>query len=214
LRKILSGGYQKMTIIYKDGKPVAVTTPEAQELEAAKGPTPQELEEEARITRRRFMRNTFLSTMTAFTIGGGATFLLFFWPKKVGTFGSKIAVGALADYPEGSVTKVSEGRFWLVHLRQEDGGGFMALYWKCVHLGCTVPWEPDESGTYEGKSYKGIFKCPCHGSLYIYNGQNFGGPAPRPLDYMDVSTAGGRIVVDTGKIIKREKHNNSMQAQA
>jgi cytochrome b6-f complex iron-sulfur subunit len=202
-----------MAIVYKDGKPVVVAQPEDQNQTEEQGPTPEQQEEEAKINRRKFMRNTFLSTMTAFTIGGGATYLLFFWPKKVGTFGSKIKLDAVTNYPEGSVTKISEGRFWLVHLRKEDGGGFMALYWKCVHLGCTVPWTPDESGNYEGKSYKGIFHCPCHGSLYLYNGQNFGGPAPRPLDYMAVSTAGGSVSVDTGKITRREKHNPSMQVQ-
>jgi cytochrome b6-f complex iron-sulfur subunit len=73
--------------------------------------------------------------------------------------------------------------------------GLLALYWKCKHLGCTVPWKPDED--YQGN--QGIFHCPCHGSIYLRNGQNVAGPAPQPLDYFPIEIAGGKISVDTGK---------------
>ena len=53
----------------------------------------------------------------------------------------------------------------------------LALYWKCVHLGCTVPWNAGRSE----------FICPCHGSVYNPNGVRIAGPAPRPLDYMGVT---------------------------
>jgi cytochrome b6-f complex iron-sulfur subunit len=195
-----------MAIVYKDGKPVVVGQPEPGDED--EDHSPQEPPVDPELTRRRFMRATFLGSMTAFTIGAGGTFLLFFWPKKVGTFGSKIAVGNVVDFLPGSVTKIADGRFWLTRMLPEDGGdGFMALYWKCVHLGCTVPWSPDENGSYNGKNYKGIFHCPCHGSLYLYNGQNFGGPAPRPLDFMEITISGGKIAVDTSKITKRDKHD-------
>lgn len=120
-----------------------------------------------------------------------ATFLAFFWPKNVGAFGSKITVGAVEDFAVGSVTRVREGRFFLVRLAD----GFVALYWKCPHLGCTVPWEPSEDR----------FHCPCHGSIYTANGERVSGPAPRPLDLMAVSIAGGKVIVDTGAIIQRER---------
>jgi cytochrome b6-f complex iron-sulfur subunit len=136
------------------------------------------------------------------------------WPKKVGSFGSTIRVGDVAQFPPGSVTRVPEGRFYLVHTRPEEGGGFLALYWKCVHLGCTVPWREAEDGTYGGKTYKGIFRCPCHGSQYIITGQNFAGPAPRPLDVMEVQITGGTVSVNTGKITKREQANVKDQKQA
>ncbi len=194
-----------MAIIYKDGKPVVVSGGEpghAGDHEA--GPTPDEIEH-AELTRRRFMRGIFLGTMGAFLTGATGTFLLFFWPKKVGTFGSTVKVGKVEDFPPGSVTRVPDGRFYLVHTLPELGGGFMALYWKCVHLGCTVPWRDAEDGTYGGKTYKGIFRCPCHGSQYLMNGQNFAGPAPRPLDVMEVQVAGGAVSVNTGKISRRDQ---------
>ena len=70
----------------------------------------------------------------------------------------------------------------------------VALYWKCKHLGCTVPWKPDESFQ---PVYHGIFHCPCHGSIYTRTGQNVAGPAPSPLDLFGITLDGRKIVVDT-----------------
>jgi len=124
--------------------------------------------------------------------GGGAAFLSFFYPKRTSPFGGKITVpGAVADYPVGSVTRIREGKFYLSHVP----AGLLALYWKCAHLGCTVPWKPDE----EFQGQVGVFHCPCHGSIYLPTGQNVAGPAPHPLDIMDITVVGGKIVVDTGK---------------
>ena len=36
---------------------------------------------------------------------------------------------------------------------------------QCPHLGCTVPWKPDDP-TMDQLADKGRFNCPCHGSLY------------------------------------------------
>src|SRR5690606_3614457 len=74
--------------------------------------------------------------------------------------------------------------------------GVIALYWRCPHLGCTVPWVDAQ----------GLFICPCHGSVYEPTGQNIAGPAPRPMDYMRVEIRGGRLVVDTGDIRERDRH--------
>ncbi len=202
-----------MAIIYKDGKPVVVSGG-ASGAEAGHAAEPDiSNAEHAEISRRRFMRGAFLGTMGAFLTGAAGTYLLFFWPKKVGTFGSTIKAGDAAQFPPGSVTPFREGRFYLVHTLPEDGGGFLALYWKCVHLGCTVPWREAEDGTYGGKTYKGIFRCPCHGSQYIITGQNFAGPAPRPLDIMEVTVAGGAVAVNTGKISKRDQATPAQQVK-
>ena len=55
----------------------------------------------------------------------------------------------------------------------------------------------------------GLFRCPCRGSTYLRTGQIIFGPAPRSMDYMRVSLAGGRLVVDTGAITKRESYGPS-----
>jgi len=125
---------------------------------------------------------------------------MFFYPKKLSPFGSKITVpGTVDDYPVNSVTVVREGKFYLSHVP----AGLLALYWKCKHLGCTVPWKPNEE--FQGNS--GVFHCPCHGSIYLRTGQNVAGPAPRPLDLMEITVAGGKIIVDTKKITPRVRYD-------
>jgi cytochrome b6-f complex iron-sulfur subunit len=70
--------------------------------------------------------------------------------------------------------------------------GVIALYQKCVHLGCRVPacltsqW----------------FECPCHGSQYNQVGEKKGGPAPRGLDRFSMDVTGGVFTIDTGIIIQ------------
>lgn len=149
-------------------------------------------------TRRDLLKWGLFGSLLLMLGGFGQAFVLYFIPKKVGTFGSKLTLdGTVADYPVDSVTSVREGKFYLSHQPE----GFLALYWKCKHLGCTVPWKPDES--FEGQA--GIFRCPCHGSIYLKNGQNVAGPAPKPLDIMAITISGGKIVVDTGKISTRNR---------
>lgn len=68
--------------------------------------------------------------------------------------------------------------------------GWTALFQKCVHLGCKVPW----CGSSQW------FECPCHGSKYNAVGEKEGGPAPRGLDRFAVSV-GSTIVIDTGSVV-------------
>ncbi len=150
-------------------------------------------------TRRDFLKWGLFGSLLLMLGGFGQAFLMFFYPKKLSPFGSKIAVpGTVADYPLGSVTVVREGKFYLSHVPD----GLLALYWKCKHLGCTVPWKPNEE--FGGES--GVFHCPCHGSIYLRTGQNVAGPAPKPLDLMEIEIAGGKITVNTKKITQRVRY--------
>ena len=67
--------------------------------------------------------------------------------------------------------------------------GIVALYQKCVHLGCRVPWCQTSQW----------FECPCHGSKYNRVGEKKGGPAPRGLDRFVVTVAGDKMTIDTGR---------------
>jgi len=79
----------------------------------------------------------------------------------------------------------SSQRFFVVRERDR----IYALSARCAHLGCTVNWFSDLR----------IFKCPCHGSEYHSNGNNFAGPAPRPLDRFRIElSVDGQLIVDTG----------------
>jgi cytochrome b6-f complex iron-sulfur subunit len=153
-------------------------------------------------SRRDFLKWGLFGSLLLMLGAFGQAFLMFFYPKKLSPFGSKITVpGTIADYPLNSVTVVRDGKFYISHVP----AGLLALYWKCAHLGCTVPWKENEE--FEGE--KGIFRCPCHGSIYQRTGQNVAGPAPRPLDIMAIELEGNKIVVDTKKITKRVRYEPS-----
>jgi cytochrome b6-f complex iron-sulfur subunit len=162
-------------------------------------------------TRRGFLAFLGWGTMALIGLQAAVAFIVFFWPRKTGTFGSQVSVGAADQFKEGEVRYFVDGKFYLVRLGPNDelvgdaAGGFLALYQKCVHLGCTVPWRPEFQFQFEGRTVTGLFRCPCHGSTYLKNGQIIFGPAPRPLDYMRINSSGGRLVVDTGTIRKRDR---------
>jgi cytochrome b6-f complex iron-sulfur subunit len=77
---------------------------------------------------------------------------------------------------------------WVV--KDSDGTYWIALYQRCVHLGCTVPFRDDCDS----------FKCPCHGSHYNVDGEYLDGPAPRTLDRFSLSFSGGDVTIDTGAL--------------
>jgi cytochrome b6-f complex iron-sulfur subunit len=75
-------------------------------------------------------------------------------------------------------------------LKDSDGSYWVALYQKCVHLGCTYAFRDSCIS----------FKCPCHGSHYNVDGEYLDGPAPRSLDRFRLSFDSGNVVVNTGDI--------------
>lgn len=136
-------------------------------------------------SRRAFTRNAALGATGIVLAQLGVAFGVLMWPNKTGAFGGDIGVSA-DNIPDvnGSPFRMQEGKFYVVHT--EDG--IQALYWKCVHLGCTVPW-------IEGENH---FHCPCHGSVYEYDGARIAGPATRRLDRMPITVNDdGSIVVNT-----------------
>ena len=81
-------------------------------------------------------------------------------------------------------------------VKDSDGSYWVALYQRCVHLGCTVPFRDDCDS----------FKCPCHGSHYNVNGEYLDGPAPRSLDRFAMSLNGTDVVVSTGTLNNTVQH--------
>ena len=79
---------------------------------------------------------------------------------------------------------------------KDSSGYWVALYQRCVHLGCTVPFRNDCVS----------FKCPCHGSHYNVNGEYLDGPAPRSLDRFPLSFQGDNVVVDTSQVAAAVPH--------
>jgi cytochrome b6-f complex iron-sulfur subunit len=129
---------------------------------------------------------------------GGWTngFLGFFHPNKTGAFGGTITAATTSELKVGDVKAVTDGKFYLTHVPE----GYIALWWKCPHLGCTVPWKENDppEGQDVGHFDKGRFNCPCHGSIYDRYGQIIRGPAPRPMDRFPVTIEGDKVKVETG----------------
>ncbi len=155
-----------------------------------------------KISRRDVLRLGWAGLGVA--VVGESTFvgLKFFAPRVGdGEFGGLFTVGATKDFPPGSVTPFTDGRFYLV--RQTDGG-FLAIYRQCTHLGCAVPWDAESQQ----------FVCPCHGSAFERDGQVLNPPAPRPLDLFAVSIEDGQVVVDTGQKIERDNTDGDFAVYA
>jgi cytochrome b6-f complex iron-sulfur subunit len=169
----------------------------------------------AEMTRRQLMKVSFWGGMGFGLTGALAAFLSFFWPRGIQGFGGEVPVSASLIPEEGAVPiRITPGKFWLSHLKARAGthGGFgfegeaglLALWWKCPHLGCTVPWRSNFN--FEGVT--GWFRCPCHGSTYTRAGVRVFGPAPRPMDTMAiVVNDDGSLTVDTGTIRKGDQDN-------
>jgi cytochrome b6-f complex iron-sulfur subunit len=103
----------------------------------------------------------------------------------------KIA-GNVEDFAINSVIADRINKYFLI--RTSDGG-FLALSLICSHLGCTVLWD----------DRKQQFICPCHSSAFNKMGNVINSPAPRPLDYFPISISAGKVMVDTGRKMKRRK---------
>ena len=163
------------------------------------------------VTRRALLRGGFGVGLASVFAAMGGIVVDFLWQRNVAGFGGVVTAGAPADFPPGSKTIVRAGKFWLVNLTAEQGGpGFLALWQKCPHLGCIVPWEP-RFGFVDPKSgdhTEGWFRCPCHQSTYNHAGVRVYGPAPRSMDRMALQiTEDGYIQVDTGDISKGSDDN-------
>ena len=150
-----------------------------------------------RYPRRTFVRNTVLGGVGLSLAGMSGGFLAFFWPLKTGAFGTEVVVSASSIPAVGDPPyRDQAGKFFIIN----NDDGLLALYWKCPHLGCTVPWHDAADN----------FQCPCHGSVYDRYGVLIAGPAPRPMDLMSVTVDdGGNLMVNTGDITERSGYDPS-----
>ena len=170
-------------------------------------------EEELGITRRQFFNRGILTGLVLSVSGFGAAALGFMWPlaSSAGGFGSKINVGSKSDidaaiamkqpyynatakayvqpYPKSALAKARKIYSPVIFAGMQLG--YVALYQRCPHLGCRVPWCQSSQW----------FECPCHGSKYNRVGEKRGGPAPRGMDRFPWVLSSGSMSVDTGTII-------------
>ncbi len=168
------------------------------------------------VTRRQFFNRGILGIFGLFLAQFGIASLAFMWPRlKSGGFGSKVNVGKISDLKIAAVSAdgrvqpvfVSAAQAYVIPVQGSlagssfEGlpvvaGGMMALWQRCVHLGCRVP---------ECESSQG-FECPCHGSKYNFHGEYEDGPAPRNLDRFVVELSDtNELIIDTGSVIETSR---------
>jgi cytochrome b6-f complex iron-sulfur subunit len=167
-------------------------------------------EEELGVTRRQFFNRSILAGSGIGLGAFGIASLAFLWPSSGAGSASAVNVGSEADaktafdskipyynaaaktyivaYPKADLPKAQKVYNALIFAGMQKG--YVALYQKCVHLGCRVPW--CESSQW--------FECPCHGSKYNRVGEKQGGPAPRGLDRFPLDVTGGNIIVHTDNL--------------
>ncbi len=187
--------------------PASDEEPEIAAVEIVKAQRIVEVSPEAGgVSRRQFFNRAITASFGSFLALQGVFYLAFFWPKLTGGFGADIDAGPVTALrtqvftSDGAVLPVfiPEARAYLVpaptDLSDQFEGmnvaaeGLMALFQRCVHLGCRVPWCAPSQG----------FECPCHGSKYNSIGEYFGGPAPRNLDRFAIEVRGNNLWIRTG----------------
>lgn len=160
------------------------------------------------VTRRQFLSRAWWAVAGLVAVESTGGLLVSMWPRlKAGSFGTKISIASVEEaraMPVGTVIYFLEQRFYLSRVES----GFLALYRKCTHVGCVVPWQ-DEDPSEDDLAAKGRFNCPCHGGIFDRYGVVHAGPPPRPLDILPITIENGELVVDTGTIIQRSGFDES-----
>jgi len=154
-----------------------------------------EAKDKKKLTRGQFLGIAWFGSLGLVFAQVGLALVKFIQPVTKGGFGGEVFAGKVEEFAVGTINRVLAGRFFIA--RSEDG--LLALWQKCTHLGCAVPWVEEEKQ----------FHCPCHGSLFNEKGEVVGGPAPRPMDLFPIDIRNGEVWVDTGKPIQRTKFDDS-----
>jgi cytochrome b6-f complex iron-sulfur subunit len=168
--------------------------------------------EQVGLSRRQFFNRSVLAAQVLGLAGFGSAVVAFLWPSLSGGFGAKVNAGPLLPIKASLNDKkepfyVPEARSYLnpypeanlpaarkVYSENILAGmelGLVALFQKCPHLGCRVPWCKTSQW----------FECPCHGSKYNRVGEKKGGPAPRGMDRFPLDLVGGNVVINTGIVV-------------
>ncbi|MGH7600629.1 MAG: ubiquinol-cytochrome c reductase iron-sulfur subunit [bacterium] len=195
--------------VEKAHKPAAAAAAPAKAAEAAAPPKPtvakpgskqtltQPLQEKETgniwMTRRNFLSRAgwaaFFSFLGTMLLGS----LRYMFPRVLFEPSTVFKAGFPGDYPIDAVSTrwIKDYRTWIVRNEQ----GFYAIFAQCTHLGCTPRWLDAE----------GKFKCPCHGSGFTMEAINFEGPAPRPLERVQITLAeDGQLLIDTSIRFREE----------
>jgi cytochrome b6-f complex iron-sulfur subunit len=141
------------------------------------------------INRRDFLSISAIGSLI------GAFFLTFLglikfpMPALLPEVSNIFKIGKPEDIPTGTERIIREKNVRLV----KDVAGIYAVSLICTHLGCIVT--KTETG----------YSCPCHGSKFDNSGNVIFGPAPKGLNWLEVSQLpDGTLVVNADKNVPQE----------
>jgi cytochrome b6-f complex iron-sulfur subunit len=157
-------------------------------------------------SRRDFLRKSLLLSAGGIAAGMAGASIAYVWPSSRNSSLGAVEIGNVAELQRavasaGGTFPVPAARAYLVAYDPADdpdgvyadltaGTGLMALFQRCVHLGCRVPWCTSSTR----------FECPCHKSRYNRWGEFQDGPAPRGLDRFALEVVDGNVKVLTGTV--------------
>jgi cytochrome b6-f complex iron-sulfur subunit len=179
----------------------------------------------ADVTRRQFLMIMGTLGALAATVFGTAKVLQFMFPGTTAEEPQAFKVNVDPNsITVGNPLQITAKRTSLIR----DDGGYYAVYLVCTHLGCTPNYTTtvtqgtgvsDDTAKSHGerKGDEAIpngWACPCHGSRYFIDSTNFYGPAPRPMDWVDVQYApDGFLVVDRGKLVVQRQAGDTTKPE-
>ena len=143
-------------------------------------------------SRRDFFSRVGLAACAVAAASSGVVTIDYLRPKVLFEPPTRFRAGSPLDYSEGVVRFNKQQKAYVIGA----SGGVYALSAVCTHLGCITRFLSDEK----------CIACPCHGSRFDLEGNVIHGPAPRPLQWLEVQVdAGGVLVVDTSVVISHGK---------
>lgn len=165
------------------------------------------------VNRRQFFNRSIVAAQSLVLGSFSLAIIGFLWPSLSGGFGGKVRAGNLRDilgeiaekrqpfyvpearayinpYPEAALPRARA--VYSESILPGLEAGVIAIFQKCVHLGCRVPWCQTSQW----------FECPCHGSKYNRVGEKKGGPAPRGLDQFPIEINGTAVTINTGIVVQ------------
>lgn len=145
------------------------------------------------LSRRNFLGIAWTGSLMLLFAQALIAFLKYIQPVSTGGFGGRVFAGKLEEFSVNTVNRILAGRFYISRTSE----GIIALWQKCPHLGCAVPWNEEEK----------VFHCPCHGSVFNRVGEVVGGPAPRAMDYFPIEIDDDGIWVDTSQPLSRTHYD-------
>ena len=138
------------------------------------------------VTRRHFL-DYLLGTSAFATLAAILYPIIRFMapPHVVEAMQNSVIAAKLSELPpnSGKIFKFGSKPGLIVRTASGELKAFSAV---CTHLDCIVQYRPDTEQIW----------CACHNGQYNLNGENIGGPPPRPLEAYTVNKRGDDVVVN------------------